>query len=119
MSYDRTTGVATASWQSRDQSAPPAGLAGYDAFRGTQADDGSASTAGVPDISLGTLTTLSCNVAQVLPVGTTMSVTTNTTTPANTVHYFLVGHNQTSGASTVLGLRSNGTLRVSDRKSVV
>src|SRR6185503_989016 len=104
--------VATVSWLSRDQSAP-AGLAGYDAFRGTQADDGSAATVGVPDVALASLTTLSCNVAQALPVGSTMSVTTSTTTASNTVHYFLVGHNQVSGGSTVLGLRSNGTLRVS------
>jgi hypothetical protein len=113
MSYDRVTGVATASWKSRDQSLPAATFAGYDAFRGTQADDGSASTAGVPDVALSTLATLSCDVAQVTPVGTTMSVTTNTTTPLNTVHYFLVGHNRISGANTALGLRSNGTMRTS------
>jgi len=112
MAYDRVTGVTTASWKSRDQSLPAATFAGYDAFRGTQADDGSATTAGVPDTALSTLATLSCNVAQVNPVGSTMSVTTNTTTPSNTVHYFLVGHNRTSGANTALGLRSNGTMRI-------
>jgi hypothetical protein len=110
VSHDRATGTTTLSWPSRPQIAP---LAGYDAFRGTQADDGSASTANTPDSALASLTSLSCDLAQVLPLGTTLSVTTTATVPANTAHYYLVGHsNPTAGSRTALGRGVNNTVRV-------
>ncbi|HEV8699781.1 MAG TPA: thrombospondin type 3 repeat-containing protein, partial [Candidatus Polarisedimenticolia bacterium] len=112
--------ITTFCWASTDQAAP---LAGYDLFRGTVTDDGSAGTANLPDTilaSLAPITTLSfpqpsgCNLPQVLPAGSTVRATLNIVTPANTVQYFLVGHrNTTAGARTVLGLRSNGTPRIS------
>ncbi len=99
----------------RRSGAQPAPLAGYDVFRGAQVDNGlTGLPVQVPDSALATLTTLSCDVAQVLPTGTTMSVTTNALTPANTAHYFLVGHsNPTSGAKTALGRGVNNAVRIS------
>ena len=101
----------SATWRSEPQSAP---FAGYDVFRGAQVDDGNAATANPPN-NMGTgFATLACNVPQSLPTGTLISVATGTPPAANTAQYFLVGHNNTTGgAMTVLGFRSNGTVRIS------
>ncbi|HXU13194.1 MAG TPA: hypothetical protein VN898_14665, partial [Candidatus Binatia bacterium] len=110
VSHDLGSGVTTIGWPSRPQPAP---LAGYDLFRGVQADDGSGISPMVPDVTLATLAPLSCNVAQALPVGTNVTVTTTASPAAGSAHYYLAGHNHpATGARTPLGLRSDGTVRL-------
>ncbi|MBI1951026.1 MAG: thrombospondin type 3 repeat-containing protein, partial [Acidobacteria bacterium] len=111
VSHDRASGVTTLTWPSGPQTAP---FAGYDVFRGAQVDNGlTGLPAQVPDSALATLAPLSCNLAQVLPIGTTMSATTSELTPANTAHYFLVGHRDTRpGVRTKLGPGVINTIRV-------
>src|SRR5262249_30947115 len=49
VTHDRPSGVTTLHWLSRPQ---PSTMSGYDAFQGTQADDGNSGTPKVPDSSL-------------------------------------------------------------------
>jgi len=110
VSHDLGSGVTTIGWPSRPQPAP---LAGYDVFRGVQADDGSGLSPIVPDVSLATLGSLYCDVAQALPIGTSVTVTTQASPPAGSAHYYLAGHNHpATGARTPLGPRSDGTVRL-------
>jgi len=101
VTHDRVSGNTTLHWPARAQLLP---LAGYDAFRGTVPP---------PDATLGTLTTLSCNVPQVLPLGTDVTVVTAAAPAVGQAHYYLVGHsNPTAGAKTALGRTSAGAVRI-------
>ena len=101
------------SWPARIQSFS---LSGYDAFRGSQADDASSSTPGTPDVNLTSLVPLttpaaSCNVPNVTP-GTPISLTITGDPALNSMHYYLVGHNPTiAGGQAGLGRRGDGTMR--------
>ena len=100
--------MTTVAWPSRVQT--PA-VSGFEAYSGAQADDGSSATAGTPDTLLGSLTTLSCFLANGAP-GTNVQITNSVQPAANTMLYFLVGHNPlTAGAQAPLGRRGDGTLR--------
>ncbi|HEV8703287.1 MAG TPA: thrombospondin type 3 repeat-containing protein [Candidatus Polarisedimenticolia bacterium] len=108
LSHSLATGVTTVAWPSRVQT--PA-VSGFEAYRGAQADDGLSTTAGTPDNSLGSLTTMSCFLANGAP-GTNVQITTSLQPAANSMLYFLVGHNPlTPGAQAALGRRGDGTLR--------
>jgi hypothetical protein len=108
VSHDRLSGVTTLSWPSRLQT--PA-VSGFDVFRGTQTDDGLSTTPGVPDTNLATLTSQQCNVPPG-PPGTNLTATTSLQPAANTMLYFLVGHNPVVAAGqAALGRRGDGTLR--------
>jgi len=113
VTHDRATGITTLTWPSRIQ---PAALNGFDVFRGAQSDDGQATTAGTPDINLGSLVPLStspssCNVANGAP-GTSVTQTTTLAPLPNAMIYYLVGHNPAAaGGQAALGRRSDGTLR--------
>src|SRR5262249_47765676 len=110
VAFNRTLNppLTTLSWPARLQ--PPA-LAGYDVYRGTQADDGSSATPKVPDTALSTLGNLQCNVANTA-LGTTVSMTTTGEPPLGSAHYYLVGHNPVLvTAQVALGRRGDATLR--------
>jgi len=98
------------SWPSTPQASP---LSGYNVFRGTQPDDGNSGTANLPATVLdpGAPTNFGSLVCNVPNAGPTVSTTTALQPAANTSLFFLVGH-RNPGASTVLGLRSNGTARI-------
>ena len=110
VTHDRTTGITTISWASRPQPAP---LAGYDVFRGARSDDGSSGTPNPPDTTLATLATLQCNMPQVLPIGSNMSVTSSLVPAVNNAIYYLVGHRNTTGSKTVLGRGLNNAVEIS------
>lgn len=108
LSHDRLANVTTISWPSRVQT--PA-VSGFEAYRGAQADDGLSTTPGTPDTLLGSLTTVSCFLANGAP-GTNVSFTTSLQPASNQMLYFLVAHNPvTVGAQAPLGRRGDGTLR--------
>ena len=113
VSYNRTANppLTTLSWPARVQ---PPSLSGYDVFSGTRVDDGSASTALLPDTNLSTLTPFGpgfCNLANGAP-GTTVTATQTVDPPVNTAFYYLVGHNPVvAGGQAALGRRGDGTLR--------
>jgi hypothetical protein len=99
--------TTTLSWPSRPQEAP---LSGFDVFRGSRLDDGLPTTPSAPDTGLASLQKLVCDVPNGA-AGTTLS-TTDTTAPAlNSLYYYLVGHSNTTGAATSLGLNSSGAVR--------
>jgi len=107
ITHNRTTGISTLSWPSRPQEAP---LAGFDVYRGTRTDDGLPTTPSAPDTNLATLQQLACNVSNGT-VGTLLTTTDATALPINSAYYYLVGHSNTTGAATSLGLNSAGAVR--------
>ena len=108
---DKTTNITTISWASRPQPSP---LAGYDAFSGTRTDDGSSTTPDPPDTALATLVSIQCDVAQVLPIGSNVSVTSPLIPAVNSALYYLVGHsNPAAGSKTALGRGLNNAVEVS------
>jgi hypothetical protein len=108
IAHNRTTGVTTLSWPARVQ-APP--MMNFNLFRGTRTDDGLPTTPSAPDTGLATLQTLACNVPNGA-AGTTLSVTNSDSPALNSASYYLVGHRNTAaGAPTVLGRRSDGSVR--------
>src|SRR5206468_5587778 len=113
VTHDRATGITTLTWPSRIQ---PAAVNGFDAFRGSQSDDGQATTAGTPDINLTSLLPLStspssCNLANGAP-GTSVTQTTTLAPLPNAMIYYLVGHNPVvTPGQAALGRRGDGTLR--------
>ena len=132
---DNTT---TLSWPSRPQESP---LSGFDVFRGTRAEDGLATTASAPDIggrcTSGTTVGAYCTASSECSAGFTCSsdarllslqkllcdvpngviggpALTRTDAGAPLLHtllYYVVGHSNTSGAVTSLGLTSAGVVR--------
>jgi hypothetical protein len=103
LSLTHAAGTTTISWPSRPQSAL---VSGYDYYQGTIASSG--------DPNQNTLTGIACasgNIAQVLPLGTTISRTDAVNPSVGQARYFLVGHSPTaSGAFAALGRRSNNTV---------
>src|SRR5207247_10378813 len=65
-----------------------------------------------PDTALATLATLQCGVAQVLPIGSNVSVTSALVPAVNSAIYYLVGHRNTSGPKTVLGRGANNAVEI-------
>jgi len=112
VSFDRTTGLTTLRFPSRPQ---PVTVSGYDVFNGSQADDGSSTTPTVPDVTLASLATLSCNVGIGVPVGTDVVVTSSAAQPLpNAMQYYLVGHSSpVAGSKDGLGKGANGNTRIS------
>ncbi len=110
VTHDRTTSTTTLTWLARPQPAP---LSGYDLFRGSQSDDGQATTPGAPDTGLASLVTLLCDTGIGAAVGSTQTFTTTAAPLPNAMHYYLVGHSSTvAGAHTVLGRGANNNIEV-------
>jgi hypothetical protein len=111
LTHDRLTGITTLTFQARPQ--PPT-MSGYDAFSGTQADDGLSTTPGVPDTALASLAILTCGTGIGVPVGNNVVVTPATLQPVtNSMFYYLVGHSSiTAGAKTALGRGVNNAVEL-------
>ena len=105
---DMTTGVprttAVINWTARPQLSS---VDGYDVFRGIIIAYGS-------DPNLGTLACLAANVPQG-PVGSILNVQdAGVLPPLGDIYHYLVGHSSNApGALDALGLRTNGTIRIS------
>ncbi|MFQ5876510.1 MAG: S8 family serine peptidase [Acidobacteriota bacterium] len=98
--HDRASGVTTLRWTARPQLAP---MSGYDVFVGTVPP---------PDVGLGTLASLTCDLPAA-PAGTELTVATSAAPQVGTAQYFLVGHsNPDPAARTALGRTSDGTARI-------
>jgi hypothetical protein len=111
VSHDRATGITTLRWPARPQPSP---MLGYDAFQGTQTDDGSSTTPRTPDSNLSTLAIVICGTGIGVPVGTDVVLPLPAVQPAlNSAHYYLVGHSSTvPGSQTALGRGINNTVRL-------
>jgi hypothetical protein len=99
LTHDRTLGNTTLTWLSRPQSAL---VSGYDFYQGTIASSG--------DVNQNTLAGIACasgNIAQVLPLGTTITQHDTVNPSPGQVRYFLVGHSPTApGAFAALGRKT-------------
>jgi len=68
-------------------------------------EDGLTTTPSTPDTGFVTLQKLVCDVANGTIGGPPLTTTDATALPVNNLYYYLVGHSNTTGAATSLGLK--------------